>query len=641
MKAGFMVLFLIGCVSTVRGQEMDVRATLDSLQRVYLIQTDVRERGFTADKLSEFHFRNANYDSCRFYAMETLRLGRMIGHDTLIGHGFRSLSIIDRREGAFDASLADSDSAAIYYRAAGHLMGELVILSNLGYQLSSAGRCGEAIEALALADSLMAKNNTNLMNRVKSRNTYCATLGDCGQYDLIPRLAKEFLDEVREEKWYRLEASLYNRLIIAYRNLGELDSALVYVNRMSPVLKYTQSKALNSSFYTNAASVYHDLGDLDRAAELLNLGIASARKQGLEDSENFKEMNLGIIESERGNFTESVQLIEDALPYFEKRADAGKLMEAYAALSRSYAGLDRYQEAYEFASRSYVIQDSLQERRQAERVEEMAAKLEANRAWREYTLAQMELDREKRAARTRQRLTLGGFGTLMIASLGGTLIVRARRKRKHLEYAKRQAELRYNLLRAQMNPHFIFNSLNAIQSFFSSRKFAQGNEYLGAFSQLVRRVLEQTGQKRISLAEELETLELYLRLEQQRLGTGLQFAFRLTEEVEPDLVRVPPLILQPFVENAIWHGIAPSKRPGKIDICVDYDEDLDALVCLIEDDGLGMSGGPPQQEGHRSRGVEITRERLGDKGRVNIRNRKDIDLAQTGVRTELVIPLWE
>jgi tetratricopeptide (TPR) repeat protein len=613
---------------------------LDSLQRVYPSQTDNRQRAFTADKLSEYHFRNTNYDSCRFYARETLRLGKTIGHDTLMGHGYRALSIINQLQGEFEASFVNSDSALLHYRAAGHLMGELVILSNLGYQYSSAGRCGEAIEALARADSLMAIQNTNLMNRVKSRNTYCAALSDCEQYDLVPRLAKEFIDVARDNEWYRLEASLCNRLIIAYRNLGQVDSALAYVNRMSPVLKNTQSKSLNSAFYTNAASVYHDLGDLDRAAELLNLGIASARKLGLEDSEMFKEMNLGILESERGNFTESVRLIRDALPYFEKRKDAGKLQEAFGALSVSYAGVGAYREAYEYANRSYRIQDSLQQRRQAERVEEMAAKLEANRAWREYTLAQMELEEEKQAARSRQRLTVSGFGSLALASLGGTLFLRSRRRRKDLEYAKRQAELRYNLLRAQMNPHFIFNSLNAIQSFFSSRKFSQGNEYLGAFSQLVRRVLEQTGQPTISLAEELETLELYLKLEQQRLGTGLSFAFRLTEAVEPDLMRVPPLILQPFVENAIWHGIAPSRRPGLIDVFIDYDEGLDALICFIEDDGLGMSLPTKKQEEHRSRGVDITRERLGAKGKVSIRNRKDINAAQTGVRTELIIPLW-
>ncbi|MEL6356344.1 MAG: histidine kinase, partial [Bacteroidota bacterium] len=178
--------------------------------------------------------------------------------------------------------------------------------------------------------------------------------------------------------------------------------------------------------------------------------------------------------------------------------------------------------------------------------------------------------------------------------------------------------------------------------FFSNQRCERGNEFLGAFSQLVRQVLEQTGQKAISLTEELATLALYLQLEKLRLGNQLAFKVHLDPVVEGDLIRVPPLIFQPFVENAIWHGIAPKEAPGKIDIHIAYHAEQDALIAVIEDDGLGMRpNNTTMSNGHRSRGVEITRERLGIGGKIEIKNLNDFEPHRTGVRTELVIPLWD
>jgi sensor histidine kinase YesM len=159
------------------------------------------------------------------------------------------------------------------------------------------------------------------------------------------------------------------------------------------------------------------------------------------------------------------------------------------------------------------------------------------------------------------------------------------------------------------------------------------------FSQLVRRILEQTGQASISLHEELETLRIYLDLEQLRMGEMLSYTIHVSPEVELELLDVPPLVLQPFVENAIWHGIAPKNGAGRIDIYLDYDERLESLHCIIEDDGMGMKLGNKPDNGHRSQGVDITRRRLGKGGRIDIQNRADKEAGITGVRTELIIPL--
>ncbi|MFK7937500.1 MAG: sensor histidine kinase [Saprospiraceae bacterium] len=186
------------------------------------------------------------------------------------------------------------------------------------------------------------------------------------------------------------------------------------------------------------------------------------------------------------------------------------------------------------------------------------------------------------------------------------------------------------MLRAQMNPHFVFNSLNSIQGFFANNKFRVGNEFLGKFSRLIRRVLDQSVVHEITLREELETLELYLELEKVRMNDRLHYQFHFDPNLESEFIKVPPLVLQPFVENAIWHGIAPKNDDGRIDIYLKTNATEDRLNVIVEDDGIGLKLKTAPSD-HQSRGIQITRERLGKDSLVTINNRKD----RTGVRVEI------
>jgi sensor histidine kinase YesM len=226
-----------------------------------------------------------------------------------------------------------------------------------------------------------------------------------------------------------------------------------------------------------------------------------------------------------------------------------------------------------------------------------------------------------------------------VIGAAGIGLMAVRRRRAELE--KRKVELEYQVLRAQMNPHFIFNALNSIQGFFSEQDFAQGNEYLGAFGQLMRRVLDQSSQHAISLAEELDTLSLYLRLEQARLKDKFHFEIDLQEDLDESMIFLPPLILQPFAENAIWHGIAPKEGPGLIRIrCSMPDGRDDLLHVEIADNGIGLRAAALHaRKAHTSRGVSIIRERLGPQGSIRTEELTDESGAARGTRVLLQIPL--
>ena len=175
-----------------------------------------------------------------------------------------------------------------------------------------------------------------------------------------------------------------------------------------------------------------------------------------------------------------------------------------------------------------------------------------------------------------------------------------------------QAELEMKALRAQMNPHFIFNCLNSINRFIISNDAEKAADYLTKFAKLIRIVLEKSGHDFIPLGEELESLKLYMDLEALRFEKPFTYEIN-SNGLDPDSIKVPSLLIQPFVENAIWHGLSTSQNGnGKITITLHPENGL--LHCAIADNGVGMSGSAAlknkNQELKKSMGIELTKNRL-------------------------------
>ncbi len=150
---------------------------------------------------------------------------------------------------------------------------------------------------------------------------------------------------------------------------------------------------------------------------------------------------------------------------------------------------------------------------------------------------------------------------------------------------KQIAELESKALRAQMNPHFIFNSLNAIQELVVTEKLEDAYSYLSRFSRLLRMVLNHSEKSIISLADELNMLQLYLQLESLRFKSNFEYRLEVEETVDPEMSGIPPLLVQPYIENAIWHGL--SAKEGKRILEVTFREDNNNLICRIKDNGIG------------------------------------------------------
>lgn len=176
--------------------------------------------------------------------------------------------------------------------------------------------------------------------------------------------------------------------------------------------------------------------------------------------------------------------------------------------------------------------------------------------------------------------------------------------------------LEQQALQAMMNPHFVFNVMNSIQHYINTQNTTSANKILTGFARLIRKNLEMCTQSYISLEEELAYLDLYLNLEKSRFGNKLKYAFTIDPAIDKDETLIPSMLLQPYVENAIWHGIMPKEEGGEIKINMSLQSE-DYLQIDIVDDGIGINNAlKDKKDNHSSKGMQLTKERLNLLGKI-------------------------
>jgi len=208
--------------------------------------------------------------------------------------------------------------------------------------------------------------------------------------------------------------------------------------------------------------------------------------------------------------------------------------------------------------------------------------------------------------------TITGLGLIIGILLWWQGKVVKRKERERFAHEKQILELEARSLRAQMNPHFIFNCMNSIKSLMQEGNIDKGVAYLTTFSKLIRTLFNNADKKDISLYDEIETCKYYLQLEAMRFDAKFSYSVNVDENSDLKSIQVPALIIQPFIENAIWHGIVPRGWGGNVSLDVTRKED--AIQISIDDDGIGREASAKNRSvsnlTHQSKGVNLTQTRL-------------------------------
>jgi tetratricopeptide (TPR) repeat protein len=210
---------------------------------------------------------------------------------------------------------------------------------------------------------------------------------------------------------------------------------------------------------------------------------------------------------------------------------------------------------------------------------------------------------------------------IILAAVFLFLVLMLRHKNEKLGLKQRSTNLEMQALRAQMNPHFIFNCLTAINHFILNNDTERASDYLTRFSRLIRLVLINSEKATVTLEEELALTKIYLEMEQLRFANSFDYAIHYDATIQPSMVIVPSFILQPFCENAIWHGLLHKEEKGKL--IIDLAMKGKMMVCTITDNGIGRAKAAAMKAGsaekQNSLGLKLTTDRLaifnGQKGR--------------------------
>ena len=374
-----------------------------------------------------------------------------------------------------------------------------------------------------------------------------------------------------------------------------------FINSMSLAAKENPERALIEE--EKVADFYNDNRRFDDEIKLRKKSLEKTKNKNIaagtevEDSITSQKINYKI-----GNAYLQKEDYKKAIPFLEKsKSDAKekndiviekdatrKISEAFANLGDNEKALKNYKEYVSLVDSLYVRKE--QEIQQAT---SLAKKIADN----QNRIASLEKDKEL----TQSKISL--------AYVDQRLSEESNQKQRILIYAlfggfllmilvlyfmfrtNKQQKLANNLLalksmRSQMNPHFIFNALNSVNSFIAVNDERNANRYLSEFSALMRAVLENSDEDFIPLTKEIELLELYVKLEHNRFKDKFDYQINIDKNIDLEQFSIPPMLLQPYIENAIWHGLRYRKEKGNLEISINQ-KDNETISIVIVDDGIG------------------------------------------------------
>lgn len=435
-------------------------------------------------------------------------------------------------------------------------------------------------------------------------------------------------------------SKVYNNMAVVYKSQQNYAKALEYLEKALPIQEETGESTVPVTL-TNIGAIYAQTGKLNNALQyyqkaerLFNTysnprgfallanymgdyyqkkgNLAEAEKYYLKSLARNEEMqhkfgaslalyNLGQLYYNQNQFARALPLAEKSVAYAKEIGVLDQIFHSEKLLSDLYHATGNPAQALAHYKNYISARDSITNLENTKKLAQAEMK---------YEYQKKEALLQEQAKRQRQFTVFIVLGTLLL--IGLVLLAYNRRQvKRRLTLEKEVAEYEQKALHLQMNPHFVFNCLSSISSFIVQNGTDQALKYLSKFSKLMRLTLEYSKDALIPIDKEIESLQNYLELEQLRFHNKFTFAINASDSVEFNM-GLPPLLIQPFVENAILHGVVPKDDNGKIDIYFDVEDGK--LTCTVTDNGIGLDESKNLKEhsvtAHKSMALDITRKRL-------------------------------
>lgn len=529
-------------------------------------------------------------------------------------------------------------------RARGLKLAEAQALSNLGILCH---RNMDHDSAIAYANNALDifKSVKDTLRMARAYINLSTDFMGSGNYEEATKcalIAAPMFRQKRDTTWF---ASVYCNLAIMYEQMNKCPECLYYADTAIMLFRSRGDSDKLIVPYSIYGNYYEAGGQFEKAIHYFEKDLSIARGMGNKRELAFAFVNLGICYNGLARYETAIRYYDSALVMARQANYRQLYYEVPRLLAELYEAKHDHANEAKYLKRAFAARDSVLNENKQKEIARMTARFDNKELAGKNAL--LEKDRDIQQIRLHQQrvLVYCGFGAALLLLVIGILVVRQNKLRAD----QRLRQVEQKQLLAQMNPHFIFNCLNSIQLFVAQNDTLNANRYLADFALLMRQTLENSKDSTITLRRELDYLDNYLSFEAMRFEDRFRYTLTCAEDIDPEIVEIPSMIVQPFAENAIRHGLyGLNGREGVLAISF-YKKD-NHLICEVDDNGIGIEEAERIREQrtikHQSHGMNITRQRLELVSKVTssdykmiVVNKKDMDNKPAGTTIVIKFPL--
>lgn len=509
------------------------------------------------------------------------------------------------------------DSALVIQEEIQDQKGISTTLHNIGLNFYARGDYSQAIDYY-LQSLVIEEKLGNEEGLVESYNNIALVWTDLKNYDKAEAYFKKAWKQVQAFRDEELIMQIALNLAYNYQQQEQFEVSLQYTDT---TLKYAQKLGVRvgiAKAKDNRAETFLRQKKYQKA--LSEIREAQKIFQALENQQAYE---VAIISEAKiylalKNFKRVRDLINPILANQQKSGNKETLQNVYEYLYLANKALGNMNQALEAQELFVIYKDSLLNEQTSKQIAELQTRYETEKKEQEIQnlnqrakIQSLELDKKNLLIQS-YNLNLIILTALVMALLLGGAVLYLIYRQKQLSLQQKTQAAEQKLLRAQMNPHFIFNALTAIQNYIRHADMQAAEGYLVKFAKLMRQILENSRYEYISLDQEMNMLENYLILQNIRQKQPFEFSIIVDEEIDTESMAIPPMFAQPFVENAIEHGIAHLEKPGKITIKFSLENPY--IILEVLDNGIGIQNSTKikqiKSNSPESLATQITQERI-------------------------------
>jgi tetratricopeptide (TPR) repeat protein len=638
MKTTTLILYLIfswfQCFGNPDSLYIKLKNHKEEKQHFQLAQTQI-------DLAKYYYFTEKNHDSTLYYTQKAVAYFTKTKRNKELGYAYKLMGYAYTSAEKYESALQIFDSALVYLQKPEQTLSILQVYTNKGISYNFVDNPSKAIEAFKealkigyeLKDTsqiIINSLNTGIMYNVAGQITEAVDylingiklakqtndstnlikcyieLGDIyveqDNIDQAETYYLQALDMLDTATYSRAHVSLYDVLGYVKEQQNQFDQAEYWYKKAYNISNQIDYKSGKAQLLYRIGHLHKEKQDWQTALSYFKSALEVESQIGSVSDQLVVKNEIAAVYIQIKEFDKAEKLLKSVAKQAREISLIRPLKQAHRLMYQNYKQTGAAASALKHYEAYRHLEDSIYNVQQLEIVEDMRERYET--AEKEQTIIKLNADKElkeEKIKRQQQLLWSIISGSVFIVIILILLYLQNKRKA-----ALSRLQTEQQLFRTQLNPHFIFNALNAIKGYITAHKTEEAADFLTDFSALMRQTLESSIDEINSLQSEIELLTAYLRLQQMRLENKFQFYIETDNIIDSEDIKFPAMFLQPFVENAIEHGM----KKGGSEVQIGFHKKESRLNITIEDDGPGIENSVTNHTKHRSRGMEIIQKRL-------------------------------